>query len=184
MDKKKIAQGVLEKRKQYDVLMRAPWDKAIHNAVIDRLEGHQTIALYAAFNHEVDTYGIMETLFWDKHYTICLPKIKGDTMEFYVITGFDQLQPGVMGILEPTGNQKISADEIDVVIIPILVFNQNGYRIGYGGGYYDRFLAKVSPVKIGIAYSFQETDVLFQEDHDIPCDVIITENAIFNPNQD
>ncbi|MBK2404004.1 5-formyltetrahydrofolate cyclo-ligase [Erysipelothrix sp. strain 2 (EsS2-7-Brazil)] len=184
MDKKTIAQGVLEKRKQYDVLMRAPWDSVIHNAVMDRLEGHQTIALYAAFNHEVDTYGMMETLFWDDRYTICLPKIKGESMDFYTITGFEQLQPGVMGILEPTTNHKISADEIDVVIVPMVAFNRQGYRIGYGGGYYDRFLKGINAIKIGVAYSFQETDIPFQQDHDIRCDVIITENAIMNPNRD
>lgn len=182
MDKRTLAQGALEKRKQYDVLTRAPWDKAIHDAVLDRLEGHHVIALYAAFNHEVDTYGIMETLFWDAKYTLCLPKVEDHDMHFYKISNFNQLEPSKMGILEPITEERIDPHLIDVMIIPMLAFNQKGYRVGYGGGYYDRYLANTNPLKMGIAYSFQETHVDFQEMHDIPCDVIITDQHVINPN--
>lgn len=180
MDKRKIAHKKMSKRATYTVEQRILWDQKIHDDVIDRIGNHKVIALYAAFNHEVDTYGIIETLLWRDDITIVLPRVKGQSMDFYSIQNLTDLKPGVMGILEPTAEQPIEASAIDCIIVPMAAFNREGYRIGYGGGYYDRYLKNQSFIKIGVAYDFQETPEVFQEAHDIPCDVIITNQEVIN----
>ncbi len=181
--KRDIADAIIAQRKKYDVETRLPWDKAIHDQVIERTSGHKVIALYAAFNHEVDTYAIMETLWWDPTLTLVLPKISNKAMTFHPVTGFQDLTPGQLGILEPTTAVTIDAKDIDMMLIPMVAFNRNGYRIGYGAGYYDRYLKDTDFIKIGLAYDFQETTVSFEEMHDISCDAIITNREVIHAKQ-
>lgn len=177
MDKQAIAQSIRDKRSSYSVEERAPWDKYIHDHIVDFAQNFNVIALYCSINGEVDTYGIMETLFWDTSKVICVPKVLEDgLMKFYQITSFKDLKPGVMGILEPTTLVEVTPD---LVITPLSVFNSKGFRIGYGGGYYDRFFAQSNAQRVGIAYSFQYVDSDFQEDHDNACHMIVTEKEVY-----
>lgn len=82
------------------------------------------------------------------------------------------------GILEPHSDSLISEPEI--VIIPLLGFNAWRFRLGYGGGYYDRTLENSKALKVGIAYAGQEVEENFQEDHDVQMDMVITEKKIFS----
>lgn len=94
----------------------------------------------------------------------------------------EETEPGHYGILEPKKGmvKKILPCDIDMVIVPGIAFDVKGYRIGYGGGYYDRFLknARENCVKVGFAYKFQVLDEIPREDHDIPLDLIITQERI------
>lgn len=179
MRRKEIRDTMLEKRMAYTVSMRAPMDKVIHDAIIERVTEHQTIALYASFRNEVDTYGIMETLFWDETKTLVLPRVEGNVMHFYAIKSFSDLQMNAMGILEPIGDTVIDPNTIDVVLVPLLAFNQKGYRLGYGGGYYDRYLQHQTFLKIGLAYDFQYNEEFEVFEHDVACDAIITNSEVY-----
>lgn len=177
MDKQALAQPIRDQRAAYSVEKRLPWDQTIHDVVVPLCDDYTTIGLYAAMNGEVDTYSIMESLFHDSTKIVCVPKVisKG-LMAFYQIQSFDDLKPGVMGILEPTTQIEVIPD---LVLTPLSVFNRGGYRIGYGGGYYDAYFASHPMRRVGLAYSFQYRDIEFQEAHDVPCHMIITEGAIY-----
>lgn len=105
------------------------------------------------------------------------------TMAACEITNIEEeTEMGSYGILEPKKSmvKKVLPGDIDMIIVPGVAFDAKGYRIGYGGGYYDRFLKNVRKdcMKAGIAYEFQVVDELPKEDHDIPLDMIITQERI------
>lgn len=102
-------------------------------------------------------------------------------MQFREMRSYDELENVYMDLFEPRmdATQLITSDQIDLIIVPGLVFDRRGYRIGYGGGYYDRYLQTYQGLKISLAYSFQTTDTLPHEEFDIPVDHIITEDGRF-----
>lgn len=93
---------------------------------------------------------------------------------------FDELTDGAYGIKEPKNIITANIADIDAAIIPGLAFSESGDRIGFGMGYYDRFLQEYSGIKIGICYDFQIFDSLPAEKQDIKMDIIITEKRIYN----
>jgi 5-formyltetrahydrofolate cyclo-ligase len=161
----------------------------IHKLLFSHALWHRSkhIALYHSVEREVDTLAIMKRG-WELGKRIYLPKC--DPIEkqliFYHIESTEQLEVVYYGIPEPVPAlcQKLEAEELELVIVPGLAFDQRGYRIGYGGGYYDRFLNNISSqVKtISLAFSFQvfKKQELPNDSFDIPVDGIITEQETFN----
>jgi 5-formyltetrahydrofolate cyclo-ligase len=96
-------------------------------------------------------------------------------MDFYKIRSFKDLQMGRFDILEPKTSDIIDPEDLDVIIVPIVAFDKLKHRIGYGKGYFDRYLKKTSARKIGIAFSFQEVDEILVDSFDVDCDIVITE---------
>ena len=137
----------------------------------------KTIMFFVSFNSEVDTHDMVrESL---KNKTIIIPKVEHHEIQPSVILDFDNLIPGKFGILEPIEAMNIAYKNIDLVLVPGIVFDREGHRIGYGFGYYDKFLKKVpKAVKIGLAFDFQVVDRIPVETHDVPVDIIITEKKI------
>ena len=135
------------------------------------------IYVYHAFRNEVDTCNIIQYGF-DHGIEICLPKIHDKTMDFYKITSYKQLKEGYMGIFAPDETTRKVELHHGIVIVPGTAFDNNCNRMGYGGGYYDRFLYKnPNLTKIGIAYDFQIFDTIPVESYDIPMDYVITETT-------
>ena len=140
------------------------------------IEG-KTIAMTISVFPEVDTRDIISRL-WTMDKRIVVPKCDHKTkqLQFYHLTNFDELVPAPMGLFEPNDliTSAIEHKQIDVCIVPGIVFDQRGYRIGYGGGYYDRFLPQINGKKISIAFDEQLVDKVPYESHDIPIDLLIT----------
>lgn len=138
------------------------------------------ILMYMPFRQEVDIRPLMEYA-WAQGKTLYLPKSepKTKTITIYEVGGFNELQPGTYGILEPAAEScRIGqAADVDVVIVPGVVFDRAGYRIGYGGGYYDRFLPQLKPrtLFVGVAFSLQVVDRLTREAFDRQLDVLVTD---------
>src|SRR5690554_221137 len=104
------------------------------------LDELQTIALYYPFNNEVDLRPLIERLLIKKK-KIVLPKVLSKTtMDFFLIQDIHDVSPSRFGVYEPTGDKR--ADQIDIMFVPGIAFNNEGYRLGYGAGFYDRFLAE------------------------------------------
>ncbi|MDL2311041.1 5-formyltetrahydrofolate cyclo-ligase, partial [Peptostreptococcaceae bacterium OttesenSCG-928-C18] len=108
---------------------------------------------------------------------------KENSMKLSLIKDLNNdLEPGYYSIPEPKENLRTPVDNdiIDLVITPGVAFTKDKYRMGYGGGFYDRFFAnlKKPPLKIALAYDFQIVDELPSEDYDIPVNIIITENQV------
>jgi 5-formyltetrahydrofolate cyclo-ligase len=112
----------------------------------------------------------------------CIPESRG--LAACQIGGLEEVAPGHYGIREPKAPSSlpVPAGEIDAVIVPAVAFDRRGYRIGYGGGYYDRFLPQApQAVRIGIAFACQVVDRLPVDVHDIPMDGIVTDAETIIP---
>lgn len=137
------------------------------------------IALYKAVNGELPCDRIAE-FFLENNRTICYPRVKGDTMDFYEITDpATQFTKGAYNIPEPKSDcRKIYPGDIDLMIVPAVAFNDEGLRLGQGGGYYDRWFAAAEkegkmPYTIGVCYDFQIYSALPVEPHDHAVDCVM-----------
>jgi 5-formyltetrahydrofolate cyclo-ligase len=141
----------------------------------------ETVMVYTSKEKEVDTIPIITTLF-ERGNPVIVPIIVKDdiSLRLSYLRDFSVLVPSTFGVPEPIGNEILATGKnVDTIILPMLGFDRTGGRIGYGAGYYDRFLAKNKNVrKIGIAFACQEYDNLPADENDIPMDYIITEEGI------
>ena len=150
--------------------------KIINNLIaLKEYNESRTIMYYVSFNNEVYTHDIIKKEL--KQRKIAIPKVVNQEIEPSLIIDFGNLiSTGKFGILEPIELLKVSYKNIDSVILPGLVFDKKGNRIGYGYGHYDKFLGKVKhAVKIGLAYDFQIVDEVPNDKHDVPVDFIVSE---------
>ena len=112
---------------------------------------------------------------------VAVPRIEKKEMNFYRIRSWDELAPGIWGIPEPKEGAE-PADEPGFMLVPGLAFDRKGFRLGYGGGYYDRYLAGHDGFSTaGTAYALQLVDNLPLGQYDLPVDRIITEDEIIIP---
>jgi 5-formyltetrahydrofolate cyclo-ligase len=105
---------------------------------------------------------------------VAVPKVFGEEMKFLYITDFSRVEKGYAGIPEPMGDEPVAHDETALVLMPGLAFDPEGHRIGYGGGFYDRFLAKEpGHPTLALCYAFQMLPKLETEEFDIPVDCVL-----------
>jgi 5-formyltetrahydrofolate cyclo-ligase len=149
---------------------------------LDEFKDAKNILFYVSFNDEVDTHEIIKELLDNKDKTIIVPYVvkNNPILQLSELKNFNELEPKTLGILEPKENftREFNPNKLDMVIVPGVVFDQNGHRIGYGRGYYDRFFHNLGKdvKKIGFAFDFQLVDKIPEEIHDVPVDIVITEN--------
>src|SRR3989338_5477412 len=139
----------------------------------------QVIGAYAAIHNEVDLREVLQDQLGGKK--IAFPIIVRNTLLYFSISSYQQqLRRGSYDILEPDSSicPTAAKSDLDIIFVPGLVFDTQGNRLGYGKGYYDRFLQGIPAVKIGIAYDFQIVQTINSEEHDIPMNFIITEKRI------
>lgn len=141
----------------------------------DFFEMAQTVMVYLALGNEADTEDIIKSALL-KGKRVLVPVTEGDDIIPCILT--KELKKGKFGISEPAERKEWTGG-IDLCIIPGLGFDRAGGRIGFGKGYYDRFLLKMPCKKIGIAFSNQIEEDIFAEPHDIPMDIIVTEEELF-----
>lgn len=139
----------------------------------------KTVMLYSSIKSEVRTNSAI-ILSINERKTIVLPKTLKEKRELLpcVVKDMKELEAGVYGILEPKCFSPIDKNDIDIVIIPGVAFDYKGYRIGYGAGYYDRFLLGYKGIKAGMCYNFQIIEDVFHDIHDIRMDYLISEKGI------
>ncbi len=175
--KKEIRQRIRQVRSQIPKDVQRQYSLIIQKKLIeeDVFRCANEIFCYVSSKDEVRTDQIMLEA-WKQGKKIAVPKVtaKGE-MEFYYIQGLKELKIGHYGILEPTSSALANANH-GLMIVPGICFDRNGRRIGYGGGYYDRYLSKHCPkYNVALAYSCQMTEVIQTEEHDISVDMIFTE---------
>ncbi|WML47514.1 5-formyltetrahydrofolate cyclo-ligase [Neobacillus sp. PS3-34] len=133
---------------------------------------------------EVDTYQIIRKA-WEQKKQIVIPKChpKERTMTFRTLTRFSQLESVYSGLLEPIEEETAAVvpEQIDLLIVPGLAFNKNGFRLGVGGGYYDRYLVHFTGATVSLAFTSQILDHVPVESHDRPVSNIITDEGIIKP---
>ena len=143
------------------------------------------IAGYAAVRGEADPFPLMAALANQGH-PLCLPQTRGDTLVFRAWKPGDPLVIGRFNIPEP--DDKARERRPDLVLVPVLAFDRHGYRLGYGGGFYDRYLsehrAKRTIRAIGIAFAGQQVEELPREATDEPLDAVVTEDRVIRFERD
>lgn len=136
---------------------------------------YQVLAFYLPLGNEVDLRPLIQELL-DNGKTIVLPKtLDKHTMAFYPIKDLNDYHIGRFKVMEPNSNEKMPKDAIEIMFIPGIAFSHKGYRLGFGAGYYDRYLVDYPNIKVGVCYDFQVVEELPTDLYDIPVDVIITE---------
>lgn len=180
--KKLIRKEVLNTRIQLspDTIEKA--GSLIRDHVISVIEegNFTSVLLYADFRNEVPTGGIYSYCM-EKHIKVGYPRCAGDhSMAFYEVKSENDLSSGYQGILEPDLRCPLMEPAVDsaIVILPCVSADRQGHRLGYGGGFYDRYLAERPKLfRLALAYDFQIMEGLPAEEHDMSMDMIITEHG-------
>ncbi|MBQ3028111.1 MAG: 5-formyltetrahydrofolate cyclo-ligase [Lachnospiraceae bacterium] len=189
-DKKAFRKTMLAKRDALPYENRIEADEA-RNKLIRSWENYQNAELllfYVSYRSEADTRQLMKEA-QEAGRNVAVPKVVGTDMVFYRITEFSQLIEGYKGILEPdiekaelligVTDEQMSKNDLakhTLLFVPGCAFDEKGGRMGYGGGFYDRFMEKYPDVlKVALAYEEQLMEEVPREAHDKPVDVIVTE---------
>ncbi|TCO73130.1 5-formyltetrahydrofolate cyclo-ligase [Marinisporobacter balticus] len=184
--KKNIRQEILKKREVLSLDQVDAKSQTIFHQLttLDFYKSAKTVMIYIDFRNEVKTHCIIEDLL-KSNKNVIIPISVPTTKEMILSQLLDpkeELVKGTYGILEPKERyiRKVDPAILDLIIIPGVAFDRKGYRIGYGGGYYDRFLDKISEATPSIALSFdlQIVDKVPNDSFDYPVDYIITETQI------
>ena len=178
-EKAALRKVLLEKRDgiSYDMI------KIVSGKIFNKLKqikeyrDAQSIACYYPIGSEVLTQDILlEALSHGKQ--VCLPKVVGEELEFRQIKDLNSLEKGMYDIMEPK-DDCTKCKKFDVTIVPTIGLSRNGARLGYGHGYYDRFLAKTKTTSIALSYSKQIVKSIPVTDNDFLVDWIVTEDEFF-----
>lgn len=133
----------------------------------------KTIYGYLPYNQEVRITGLLEQALVEGK-RVAVPKVYGDEMRFIYLEDLSQVEKGYAGIPEPVADGPVADDKEALVLMPGLAFDRQGHRIGYGGGFYDKFLAKEPQhPTAALCYEFQMMDALETEEFDIPVDLVL-----------
>ena len=144
---------------------------------------HSNVGIYHPVNGEANTLQLIDFM-WSINQQVFLPIIHNKNLLFGRLSPESKLKKNHYGIPEPstTRSNQVSADYLDMVFVPLVAFDLNGFRIGMGSGYYDRAFEKKlaikdlkHPVLIGLAYEFQKQECLNHQPWDVPLDMVVTE---------
>ncbi|MGJ9456972.1 5-formyltetrahydrofolate cyclo-ligase [Oceanobacillus sp. CF4.6] len=165
----------IEEKLKQQLLLSSLWKEAT------------TIGVTMAQGFEWSTKPIIEAA-WEQNKTICIPKCypKQKELIFYELKSFEQLEVVYYNLLEPKPDisKKVKKNSMDLLLVPGLLFDRDGYRIGFGGGYYDRFLKDYANTSVSLCSSDQLVDHVPAENFDIPVNYIITEKEIMSISYD
>ena len=184
--KQTLKQEIFRKRKTLTKVEIKEKSKRIKENLysLEEFKEAKNIMLYVSLNEEVDTQEIIKELLINKEKNIIVPYVvkNNPILQLSELKNFNELEPKTLDILEPRDNfiREFGLKKLDLVIVPGIVFDENGYRIGYGYGYYDRFLKKLDKnvKKIGLAFEFQLVGKIPEERHDVPVDIVVTEERV------
>lgn len=183
VNKKNLRESMLKELAQLNDSERIATSKQLHEMLFQSKfwKNAETVGIYLSFGNEWDTRSIVAEAF-KLGKKIAIPKTdpKTKTMDFYEITEEWQVRKGHFGILEPIVEEArfVDKDEIDLLVVPGLIFSKDGYRIGYGGGYYDRFLIDFIHPTVSLVSKTQLRETLPINHYDLPVNYLITENGI------
>lgn len=185
MDKKSYRKKIKEERDNLDLDRKKEYDEKLKNDFLDlpEVKKAENIFAYLNFGSEISTTPLIKELI-QQGKRVFIPWIDQDKKIMELTELKDpqkELEKGFYGILEMKEDYlNIYEGDIDVVLTPGLVFDKNYYRIGYGGGFYDKYFAGIDydPFKVAMAYSFQVVDELPREEFDQQIDALLTEKGL------
>mgnify|MGYP000919801634 FL=1 len=134
------------------------------------------ILIYYSIPGEVETHDFIDKYREDKSFI--LPVVKGNELALKEFTSSEEMIKSSFGIFEPTGNEFIDLDRIDLVVVPGVAFDRELHRLGRGKGFYDRLLPLINAPKIGVCFDFQLFDHIPYDKHDVKMNMIVSQNEI------
>lgn len=180
--KQTIREESRARRREMDPAVRAQCDGKIAENIrrLHQYDPAGTVLVYMSTPIEVDTRQIIKNA-WEDGKKVAVPRCIPETrlMEFHYITSFDDLSPGTFGVLEPKEDLPIVTDfTACLMIVPAMQFDINGYRLGYGKGYYDRYMSRFTGISAGICYSDELRRHMYHGKYDRSVDIIVTDKFI------
>ena len=175
MDKKQLRASIREqKRAMTEAQIITASEKLGELFVATQMyQQAKTIYGYLPYNQEVRTVPMLERAMADGK-RVAVPKVYGEEMRFIYISDMSRISAGYAGIPEPIDDEPVADDPTALVLMPGLAFDPQGHRIGYGGGFYDRFLAQEPDhPTVALCYDFQMLPKLETEEFDIPVDCVL-----------
>lgn len=152
---------------------------------LDEYKKAKTVLIYVSLDDEIKTDEIISVSLADgKRVAVPFCRDKFGNMDFYLIDSFSQLESGSFNVREPKIDEceKLTDFSDSIIIVPGMLFNINGFRIGYGKGYYDKFLGKYSGKSIGLCYDEMIVSDIPHDKYDKSVDLIVTQSGVINCN--
>lgn len=174
--KKVLRNKMLLMRKQLEINYKNAYDLKICDSLweIIALNNFSVIHAYIPFKEEINITPLLKKLLQNNLKVVCPKTLTNRKLENRVLHSLENLEEGIMKTLHPK-NAEIYNGNYDMIIVPGLAFNIEGYRLGYGGGYYDTFLSEnKNALSVGVFYPFQNTESLPLEMHDFKLNRIIS----------
>lgn len=131
----------------------------------------EKILMYHSLPDELPTHAFLNK--WNGRKKFYLPRVNGVNLEILPYNE-SRLELGAFHIEEPTGSDTVDADEIEMVVVPGVAYDNSGNRLGRGKGFYDRLLKSTRATKVGVAFDFQMVDMIPVEEHDVSMDIVIS----------
>lgn len=177
MNKQSLRKTMLALRDSLDRKYTENASAAIAERFMENWGGFKSYMLYCSVRNEVDTEQIAKAL-WEAGKTVLFPRVHGNSLVPGVCTCMDELVSGYMGVKEPCITAESRSPQ--VVVVPAVAYDKGCFRLGFGKGYYDRYLAdKLVELAVGIAYQKQIVDTTYHENHDQPVDAVLTESSVY-----
>lgn len=175
MDKKELRRSIRERKRamtEAEIVARSE-KLGVLFAQSEAYKNAKTIYGYLPYNQEVRTVPMLEQALKDGK-RVAVPKVYGEEMKFLYLDDLTKVEKGYAGIPEPIADGPVADDKTALVLMPGLAFDPQGHRIGYGGGFYDKFLAaEPNHPTLALCYEFQMLPKLDTEEHDIPVDTVL-----------
>ena len=175
MDKKELRRSIRERKRamtEEEIVSRSEKLAELFYAS-DAYQNAKTIYGYLPYNQEVRTVPMLERALRDGK-RVAVPKCYGDEMKFIFMEDLSKVEKGYANIPEPIADEPVADDTTALVLMPGLAFDPQGHRCGYGGGFYDKFLAaEPEHPTLALCYEFQMLPHLETEEHDIPVDYVL-----------
>jgi len=182
--KENIRKQIKEKRRKQSKEENRKKSKEIKERLFSLKEYKEAEAIlfYISYNGEVFTHDMILESFYKKNIIVPVSNKQDSSLTLSHLKSWEELSIGSYGILEPRIEKirKTNVEDIDLIIVPGVAFDEKGNRLGHGKGYYDRLLKKTNALTIGLAFEFQIVDNIPTNKHDRPVDIIITEKRTIN----
>ncbi|MBO4886529.1 MAG: 5-formyltetrahydrofolate cyclo-ligase [Clostridia bacterium] len=181
MTREEIRSEVRIKRKKVSGIQVAEMSLRVCEKIVKLPEyiRARRVLCYAAMPDEVQTRGLL----WAIRHSgreLFMPVARGGgSMDAVRVTDDTPMKPDVFGIETPVSDDVLPPEELDLALVPGIAFDRSGNRLGFGKGYFDRFLARCRCPAIGLAYELQLVDAIDARPHDVPMDKIVTEAAVY-----
>ena len=178
--KQKLRNILKAKRRNLSVAEITVKSAAVNSRLLELLKDKSCVMVYLSAFKEVCVDALIKALL-SEGITVAAPVTNEADFSItpYELKDINAVSHGAYGIREPIADRVIEKDSIDAVIVPGIGFDKSGGRLGFGKGYYDRFLRDFKGIKIGVCYDFQIVDKIQTDENDIPIDIIVTESDCY-----